>query len=302
MLRTNPTEVLTEARARGLPWRFIVEALRNLTEAGSLDPEGRPWIEVAAYLTGYSTNQLRHAQKTYAVIENFILEKDLPIHGLQWPMSNLEVISRIAKASPSKAERLLISSTLVSLRELSKIYSNLKSDPASQISAMSAGHQSARSANRDLYDTLSNGQLLNGLLAHNEIDAIQALRPWPSRHSFAHPDFVVAYHKAGTLRIAAFEGLRSIGDINLVAATKAAVKAAVEASFFDRYYLCLPESTSIEHLRSVLMQLGLHNVGAICTKYSSIKVLMAPTGDPAPDRQPLILQDVGLLNRLQFKS
>ena len=138
MVKTNPVRVLTDARARGLSWRQIVGGLRALTEAGSLDPQGRPWIEVAAHLTGYTTNQLRQAQRTYAAIEAFIREKDLPEHGLEWPMSNLEVISRVAKASPQRAERLLISTSLVSLRDLSKLYNDLKNDPNSQISAMSA--------------------------------------------------------------------------------------------------------------------------------------------------------------------
>jgi hypothetical protein len=298
MVKTNPAHVLTDARARGLSWRQIVEALRALTESTSLDPQGRPWIEVAAQLSGYTTNQLRQAQRTYAAIEAFIREQDLPDHGLEWPMSNLEVISRIAKANPQRAERLLISTSLISLRELSKLYDELKDDPNSQISAMSAGHSSARAFSENLHNALSSGQILHDLLAHDGKESTPSLKPWPGRYSFAHPDFVAAYHKDGVLRLAAFEGLRFFGDINLHAATKAAVKAAVEATFFDRYFWCLSEWTPIENLLGMRDQLGLTNVGILSTKSGIVEVLSAPSGGPIPDRQNMLLQDQYLRKRL----
>lgn len=302
MVRTSPTHALTDARARGLSWRLIAEALRKLTETSSLDTNGRPWIEVAAQLTGYTTNQLRQAQRTYTAIENFIREKDLPEHGLEWPMSNLEVISRIAKANLPTAERLLISSTLVSLRDLSKLYNDLKSDPGTQVSAMSAGHHSARAFSQSLHDALTSDKALYHLLSEEGVEAIQPIKPWPGRHPFAHPDFVAAYQKGGVLRLAAFEGLRFFGDINLHAATKAAVKAAVEASFFDRYYWCLSEWTPIENLEAMRRDLGLANVGIISTKNSIVETLLAPSGEPVPDRRAMLFKDNQLHKRLNLDA
>lgn len=300
MVKTNPVRVLEDARARGLSWRQIVEGLRALTESGSLDSQGRPWIEVAAHLTGYTTNQLRQAQRTYAAIEAFIREKDLPEHGLEWPMSNLEVISRIAKANPQRAERLLISTSLVSLRDLSKLYNDLKNDPNSQISAMSAGHNSARAFSENIYNTLSNNLTLQNLLAGDEAVSAPSLKSWPGRYPFAHPDFVAAYRRGGVVRLAAFEGLRFFGDINLHAATKAALKAAVEASFFDQYFWCLSAWTPINHLVSMKNDLGLKNVGILSVRDGVFEMLLAPSGEAVPDRQQMLFHDQQLCKRLNI--
>ena len=181
MVKSNPIQVLTGARARGLSWRPIVEALRELTASGSLDAEGRPWIEVAAHLAEYTTNQLRQAQRTYTFIENFIETHDLPLHAIEWPMSSLEVIVRIAKANPQKAERLIISSTQLSLRELSKLYEQIRAEAGSQISAMSAGHQSARAFTQNLFDALSVKEALLRLLGDDRVTSTQPVKAWPGR-------------------------------------------------------------------------------------------------------------------------
>ena len=301
MVKSNPTQVLTGARARGLPWRPIVEALRELTASGSLDAEGRPWIEVAAHLAGYTTNQLRQAQRTYIAIENFIALHDLPSHALEWPMSSLEVIARIAKANPQRAERLIKSSTQMSLRELSKLYEQIRADAGSQISAMSAGHHSARAFTQNLFNALSNKEALRRLLGNECVTSVQPLKAWPGRYPFAHPDFVVGYYESETLKLAAFEGLRFYGDINLHAATKAAVKAAVEATFFARYYWCLSEWTPVEHLVNMRDQLGLNNVGIVTSTNNSVDIILYPTASPSPDRQEMLITDIQMLKILQFK-
>lgn len=300
MVKSNPTQVLTGARARGLPWRPIVEALRELTASGSLDAEGRPWIEVAAHLAGYTTNQMRQAQRTYIAIEKFIETHDLPLHALEWPMSSLEVIARIAKANPQRAERIIISSTQLSLRELSKLYEQIRGDAGSQISAMSAGHHSARAFTQDLFDALSRRENLLRLLGGERVTSIQPLKAWPGRYPFAHPDFVVGYHEAATFKLAGFEGLRFYGDLNLHAATKAAVKAAVEATFFARYFWCLSEWTPVEHLVDARDRLGLQNVGILSTTNNTVEILLHPTADPSPDRRAMIINDYQLFKKLRF--
>ena len=302
MVKSNPTQVLTCARARGLPWRRIVEALRELTVSGSLDAQGRPWIEVAAHLAGYTTNQLRQAQRTYISIEKFIETHDLPLHSLEWPMSSLEVIARIAKANPQRAERLIISSTQLSLRELSKLYEHVRADAGSQISAMSAGHHSARAFTQDLFDALCVKEALLRLLGDDRVTSTQPVKAWPGRYPFAHPDFVVGYNESETFKLAAFEGLRFYGDINLHAATKAAVKAAVEATFFARYYWCLSEWTPVDHLVNMRDQLGLNNVGIVIASNNTLNVVLRPTASPSPDRQEMLIKDMQLSKRFKFNE
>ena len=271
MASENPTHVLTDARTRGVQWRIIVEALRDLTSKGSLDSQERPWIEVAASLTGYTVAQLRQAQRTYAAIETFMERQDLPLHALDWPLSNLEVISRIAKLSPQKAEKIVISSTQKSWRELNKIHATLRDEAGSTISPMSAGHLLARTFNNALSEALSVEKNIQGLLGRECVLSDRLLRPWPGRYLFAHPDFVVGYTQTGAFRIAAFEGLRFYGKINLQAAANAASKAAVEATFFARYYWCLSTQLPIENLIKMRDALGLLNVGIIVIENGRIE-------------------------------
>jgi hypothetical protein len=302
MVKSNPIQVLTGARERGLSWRPIVEAMRELTASGSLDAQGRPWIEVAAHLAGYTTNQMRQAQRTYATIEQFIQTHDLPLHALEWPMSSLEVIARIAKANPQRAERLIISSTQLSLRGLSKLYEQIRADSGSRVSAMSAGHHSARAFTQGLFDALSDREAMLQLLGGGCATSMQPLKAWPGRYPFAHPDFVVGYYKSEIFKLAAFEGLRFYGDINLHSATKAAVKAAVEATFFAKYFWCLSEWTPVEHLVAMRNQLGLHNVGIVTTFNNTVDIVLRPSANPSPDRQEMLIKDVHLSKRLKFNQ
>jgi hypothetical protein len=298
MAKSNPTLVLTDAREREIPWRPIVEALRELTADGTLDSQGRPWLEVAANLSGYSTTQLRQAQRTYTSIEKFIETQDLPMHALDWPMSNLDVISRIAKVAPEKAEKILISSSQKSWRDLCKLYESLRDEPGTKISPMSAGHRSARAFTSALSQALSDEKNLKYLLGDKCATSGQSMRPWPGRYLFAHPDFVVGFQEAGISRLAAFEGLRFYGEISLQAAANAAVKAAAEATFFARYYWCLSSQTPAENLRIMRNNLSLMNVGIILIDNGAINILLEPNGEPNPNRQCMILEDADIRRRL----
>jgi hypothetical protein len=298
MEKASPTQVLTDAKARDIPWRLIVEALRELTAAGSLDAQERPWLEVAASLSGYSTTQLRQAQRTYTAIESFIGTQDLPVHALDWPMSNLDVISRIAKVAPEKAEKLLISSSQKSWRDLCKLYESLRDEPGTRISPMSAGHRSARSFTSALSHALSEEKNLKYLLGDKRSTSGQSMKPWPGRYMFAHPDFVVGFQEAGISRLAAFEGLRFYGEISLQAAANAAVKAAAEATFFARYYWCIASRAPAENLQTMRNNLSLMNVGIVLVENGTINILLEPTGEPIPNRQYMIFEDTNIRRRL----
>jgi hypothetical protein len=302
MVKSDPTQVLTDARARDIPWRHVVEALRELTATGSLDAQERPWLEVAASLSGYSTTQLRQAQRTYTSIEKFIDTQDLPMHALDWPMSNLDVISRIAKVAPEKAEKLLISTSQKSWRELCKLYETLRDEPGTKISPMSAGHRSARTFVTTLFNMLSDETALKNLLGDNCFISDSSVRSWPGRYPFAHPDFVVGFHEAGSFRLAAFEGLRFYGKISLQAAANAAVKAAAEATFFARYYWCVSTKLPVEHLRNMRNDLGLLNIGIVLIDNSNVELLIAPTEEPVPNRQKMLFEDASIRKRLNINN
>lgn len=302
MASENPTHVLTDARTHGMQWRAIVRALRELTSKGSFDSQKRPWIEVAASLTGYTVAQLRQAQRTYTAIERFIEKQDLPLHALDWPLSNLEVISRIAKLSPQRAETILISTTQKTWRELNKIHATLREEAGSAISPMSAGHRSARTFINALSEALSEKRTIQNLLGQECIPSSQLLKAWPGRYLFAHPDFFTGYTQSGTFRLAAFEGLRCYGKINLQAAANAASKAAVEATFFARYYWCLSTRQPAGDLVKMRDLLGLLNVGIIVVESGRVEIISKPTGSPLPNRQDMLLEDPLILKRLGFEA
>ncbi|MCJ2079647.1 hypothetical protein MKK68_29145 [Methylobacterium sp. E-016] len=294
----DPIEVLTDARSREVPWPLIVQALRDLMTPGSVDDQGRPWVEVAAHLTGYTTSQLWIGIRTYAFIQKFISSHELPAHALEWPMSNLEVVTRIAKANEGQAKKIVRSTDQLTLRNLRNIYDQTKKDPTSKISAMSAGLQSSKSFTDKLFKNLSNKDALQQILGLPQGSSVGRLKIWPGRYPYCHPNFYVDFMSDGKLCLAAFEGLRFFGDVNSQVATKAALKAAVEATFFAQYYLCAPSWVSTDDLISLRKKLGLFNVGVISVGEEKVIATAHPLGPSVHDRQSVLLEDSAIQARL----
>ncbi|GJD42842.1 hypothetical protein AFCDBAGC_0684 [Methylobacterium cerastii] len=294
----NPIEVLTNARSREVPWPLIVEALHDISKNGSIDEHGRPWIEVAAHLTGYSTNHLRIGQRTFALIKNIIQENQLPGHALEWPISNLEVLTRISKINSRRAQDILISKKRHTLRELRDLYDAVRNEAGSSISAMSAGHQSAKAFTRNMFSELSDVEILRDLLSLDQDVPLGQLKVWPGRYPYAHPDFHVGFLINDRLQLAAFEGLRFYGDVTSQVATKAALKAAVEATFFSQYYWCTPSWVSTLDLQTLRDELGLLNVGIVTISEKKVESVLRPLGPSVHDRQAILLKDKVILSRL----
>ncbi|MCJ2010848.1 hypothetical protein [Methylobacterium sp. J-092] len=294
----NPIEVLTDARSREVPWPLIVEALRDLMSAGSVDDQGRPWVEVAAHLTGYTTSQLWIGIRTYASIKKFISLHELPSHALEWPMSNLEVITRIAKANAEEAKRIVRGTDQLTLRQLRNHYDRVRNYPGSNISAMSAGLQSSKAFTDKLFQNLSSENTLRQILNLEMNSPLGALKLWPGRYPYCHPNFYIDFVIDDKIQIVAFEGLRFYGDVNSQVATKAALKAAVEATFFAQYYLCAPSWVSIDDLLSLRDKLGLFNVGVISVGEEKVVAIAHPLGPSVHDRQSVLLGDRAIRARL----
>ncbi|WP_187275284.1 hypothetical protein [Methylobacterium sp. WL120] len=294
--------MLTDARSREVAWPLIVEALRDLSIHGSVDDQGRPWIEVAAYLTGYSTNHLRIGQRTFSSIQTFIELNGLKNHALEWPISNLEVITRIAKTNPERAKQILSGDGHHSLRELRNLYDRARSEAGSQISAMSAGHQSAKEFTKKIFSEISNRDVLRKLLGLDLDVSLGALKLWPGRYPYVHPDFYVDFSINGQAHIAAFEGLRFFGDVTSQVATKAALKAAVEATFFSQYYWCTPSWVSIADLEALRDELGLMNVGIVAISENKVETVLRPLGPSLHDRRSVLSKDKAFLRRLGVQS
>ena len=295
----HPIEVLTDARSREVAWPLIVEALRELTKASSIDDQGRPWIEVAAHLTGYTTNHLRLGQRTFTMITDFIVKNKLPVHALDWHISSLEVITRISKIDSRRAKDILTSKNQYSLRQLRDLYDKTRDEAGSKVSAMSAGHKAAKEFTKKLLSTLSDIECLREFLSLDQGVWLGSLKVWPGRHPYVHPDFYIDFTINGELHLAAFEGLRFYGDVTSQVATKAALKAAVEATFFSQYYWCIPSWISTVDLERLREELGLLNVGIVTISEAKIESILHPLGSSVHDRQAILLKDKAILQRLK---
>lgn len=257
---------------------------------------------MSAHLTSYTTNQLRQARRTYAVIKAFVDQGMLPDLSLEWPMSILEAISRIAKADRAKAEQILTRSTLKSLRERSRIHNDIQDSERSNVSPLSGGHRSVRIFIEGMHETLSNPKCLRRPLPSDRVSGAPALKPWLGGHPLVRPDFVASHYSNSNLQCAAFEGWRFVGDVKLHAATKSATKAAVEGFFFARYYWWVADWTPIDKLEMMRDLPGLSDIRIICMANATALMLSPSTGEPSPDRQSILIEDVRLRWRLDIEA
>jgi hypothetical protein len=266
--------------------------------AGSVDDQGRPWVEVAAHLTGYTTSQLWISIRTFTSINKFINLHELPAHALEWPMSNLEIITRIAKLSPAKAEKIIRSPDQMTLRQLRVFYDEVRKEAGNKISPMSAGLQSSKLFTNQLFDKLSSEKVLRQILGLTQSSPLGPLKNWPGRYPYCHPDFHIDFIANEKLHLAAFEGLRFYGDVNSQVATKVALKAAVEATFFAEYYWCAPSWVSTDELVNLRQKLELFNVGIISVGDQKVEEIIRPLGSSIHDRHAIILEDNTIRSRL----
>ncbi len=101
--------LLTQARARKVPWLQVADALLSL-EAQSLGgPTGQPWIQIAADRSGYTTNQIRRMTRVAQFIRRLVAEGQLKDAEILSSMrfSHLETAMRIYNFEPDTALKVI---------------------------------------------------------------------------------------------------------------------------------------------------------------------------------------------------
>lgn len=298
MLTAAPLDRLKDARRRGVSWPTIIGALRELEANGPVDHEGRRWILLTAELTGYTSNQIRQADRAVAAVEKLLSTPHERTAALSWPISSLEVIARISKLDPERARSLLTRSVVPTIRDLRFVHEQVRAEEGARLSPQSVGHRSARALNYALLRRLSEPTVLRGILGLSRSSPEVRLMPWPGSFRYAHPGCLAVENDGKNGRLHAFEGVRLMGDLNFDGATKAIVRAAVESTFFATYHLVATRPPETEALGWMSKALGLANLGIIALGDGPPEVVVRASGKPVPDRQDMLLKDAHLRNRL----
>ena len=298
MVAHAPLDRLKDARSRNASWSSIVEAVRELEAGGAVDEHGRRWVQVAAQASGYTPNQIRQATRTFSAIESLIHDPKARAVALAWPLSNLEVVARIAKIDAECAKEVFDRSITPTLRDLRLLYDRVRNAGDSRLSPLSAGHHSARVFTRELARQLSDPGILRHIVGSADTPSSIRLVGWPGGFRYAHPAYVAIEERPDGLRLHAFEGLRLYGDLHQDAATKAIGRAAFEASFFAGYYFCLPQWSDASALWGMRQELGLSNLGVLKLDTDVPQILIPTTGSPQPDRRNMLLENDYMRGRL----
>lgn len=304
MVRTDPLTALTEGRQRQVPWYQLVAALRDLENTSLGDAEGRPWVKVAANLSGYVANQLRQMDRTMAGLETLASE-----HAgvcldavLSRPYNHLEIIVRIAKLAPHDAVGLLTaadSSRPHTYRDLREHYEKLRAGMTGRASPRSAGQQTSQAFIRAAFEVLSVESNLRTLCGQASEDGPCIFQKWPGGFAYANPDFMIAQTIGQRRHLFAVECVSVYGDVNQDVSVREVLRCSVEATFFKRYFIVLPRWSPIDLIQIHRHRLALNNVGIAVIGKNELIVVTHPDGDPLPDRQRMVLDDVWMADRIQ---
>lgn len=294
--------LLVNARERAVPWYKVATALNELELDSAVDGQGRPWLALAAEQTGYAAHQLRVMTRTLKMVEDLARDTRTTIETpLSWPLSSLEILGRIARIDPTLAAELLRNgvSKFVNLR---KAYNRVRDRTNSPSATRSAGHRSGRAFRLDVIKAATNPETLRVIVGSRPMDEILGLRAWPGGMQFADPDAVIVTRSTRGRGLIALECARIIGDLHQEQSEKVILKAAVEATFFDQYFLCLPNWSESGPLVSMRNILGLANVGILMFSEGKASLILPTDGPPVPDRRSMILESISMRKRFGIES
>lgn len=264
---------LRNARAQRVPWADVAKALLALEQRGPLDETGHPWIQVAAGVSGYSSNHLRRMTKAWqAILE---IGRAYPGHtdrlrGLS--ASHAEVLARLWQAAPDKVHSLLIAERWPAYGDLLALY---EASRIRQGAPAAAGRLAASAFRRRVQSLLA-----------DHITTGEVIAPY-LYHTYAKTDFL---HVTATVPItvhAAYDCLVVPPKIDADLVQRRFLSLATEASFFDRFWLVLSDAHNLNPIMSSIDILGLTNMGVMVPAGSRLDIIHHPIGPPFPDRRPL---------------
>jgi hypothetical protein len=289
---------LKDARHCHVSWPAIVSALIALERASPVDGQGRPWITVASAVSGYTANQIRLAQRTYATLEKLLARGEAngaEIMG-DHSFSNLEVIARISGIDPVAATGFLKASDCT-YAELVKAYRAIKAKSPERVSARGIGQLSA---------AVFLKQCGSALAKHNLFfDPLGRMRvlEWPKGFAYATPSFVGVSTTGSGVEYEAFSCC-NIPCKNKHVLSLYLVRIATESTFFCKLTILAPPWTPISEISDGCDVLGLDNVDIVELSHNGETVTSRrkTNSPPRHDRRHVLASDSTLVRRLAART
>ena len=291
-------ETFRDARSLGAAWDTLARNLTQLESSSSTDQHGRSWAKVAAELSGYNVNLLRQMQRTLGVLEALHADSKQvklakTLHGISY--SHLEILARIAKIDSQAAIAHLLAFATEgrqpTYRELRNEFYRLR-EARPQASPIAAGLKTSRQ-----FEDLCLGLLKSGSYEDLFGDGVTAdltvtIRRWPGGFRYASPDFIVELRNkaGGIVQVDAADCFTIYGDVGQDETTRRIKQVAVEATFFNAFWVMLPTWSPVSLFDLERAELALQNVGIAVVDVGRrlISDVLRPSGLPQPDRRHLL--------------
>jgi len=253
---------LKSAKRRRVPWYEVAKAVMLVEDASPLSPEGRPWIEVAEYLSGYDAPLLRRYIMAHRFIEDASSKSSRMLPAKKWSFSLLEILKRIHDVDSEKAVDIVYNNNDgLKQRELSAVLSELRrTSKGKSSSPIAEGKIAAREFCDLCLFVLKNGGMRE---LYNKPDSKEpTILRWRVPHRWVSPDLAIIHDNNKEIdAVDCYIGL----TYNRQDAIRRRIRdVAFESAFFDRFWIIIPYDSGVGRLFSSFMsEIDLRNVGII---------------------------------------
>lgn len=288
---TDPPQLtlLTQARARKVPWLQVADALLSL-EAQSLGgPTGQPWVQIAADRSGYTTNQIRRMTRVAQFIRRLVAEGQLKDAEILSSMrfSHLETAMRIYNFEPDTALKVFRREWIrPTYPDLLATYQRLRENAPKNYAPMVAGKRAARRFQEMTLELLQTTQFF-------DFDAGRSIGRMSHPSRYANPDFLmVTRHQGRIQRVDGIDCYALAGPSQGELVMKRVLQAATESTFFTQFWAVFPDPEHAHFFHRQAQILSLWNVGVIVVNVGEHRIAdhKPPTGASVLDRTAIWLE------------
>ena len=262
--------ILENARARRVRWNEIADAVLNLEAQSLMGPNGRPWIQIAADRSKFTTNQLRRmtrvVQFTRRLVVDGMLKNDLVLSSMRF--SHLETAMRIHAFEPETALKIFSGEWIKpNYPDLVALYQSLRESIPASHSPLIAGKRAARRFQDMTFDLLQEAAFL-------ELGPTRSLGRMIYGSRYANPDFLIVTRYEGQVtQVDGIDCYALTGPSQKEVAMKRVLQVAIESTFFTDFWVVLPEEDYVMMFQSEAKLLNLNNVGFIIVDQSKNSIL-----------------------------